>query len=43
MSVVCFDESVIHLMQLSSVISRCNIIFSVFQLSQSSVANTCHT
>jgi len=30
MTLVHFDEAMIHLMQLSLVISRCNITFSVF-------------
>jgi len=38
MTLVHFDEVVIHLMQLSLVISHCNITFSVFLLSQGSVA-----
>jgi len=38
MTLVHFDEAMIHLMQFSSVISRCNITFSVFWLSQGSIA-----
>jgi len=38
MILVHFDEAMIHLMQFSLVISRCNITFSVFWLSQGSVA-----
>jgi len=38
MTLVNFDEAMIHLMQCSLVISRCNITFSVFWLSQGSVA-----
>jgi len=37
MTLIHFDEAMIHLMQFSSVISRCNITFSVFRLSQGSV------
>jgi len=37
MTLVHFDEAMIHLMQLSLVISRCIIAFSVFWLSQGSV------
>jgi len=38
MTLVHFDETVIHLMQLSLVISHCNITFLVFWLSQGHVA-----
>ena len=38
MSLVHFDEAMIHLMQFSLVITRCNVTFSVFWLSQGSVA-----
>jgi len=38
MTEVHFDEAMIHLMEFSLVISRCNITFSVFLLSQGSVA-----
>jgi len=38
MTLVHFDEATIHLMQFSLVIFRCNITFSVFWLSQGSVA-----
>jgi len=37
MTLVHFDETMIHLMRFSLVISRCNITFSVFWLSQGSV------
>jgi len=52
MTLVHFDEAMIHLMQLSLVISRCNIPFSVFLISQGSAAplirwggwsSCCHT
>jgi len=38
MTLVHFDEAMIHLLQFSLVISRCNVSFSVFWLSQGSVA-----
>jgi len=38
MTLVHFDEAMIRLMQFSLVISRCNITFLVFFLSQGSVA-----
>jgi len=38
MTLVNFDEAMIYLMQFSLVISHCNITFSVFWLSQGSVA-----
>jgi len=38
MTKVHFDEAMIHLMEFSLVLSRCNITFSVFLLSLGSVA-----
>jgi len=38
MTLVHFDEAMTHLMQFSLVISCCNITFSVFRVSQGSVA-----
>jgi len=38
MTLVHFDEAMIHMTQFSLVISHCNITFSVFRLSQGSVA-----
>jgi len=38
MTLVNFDEAMIHMIQFSLVISHCNTTFSVFGLSQGSVA-----
>jgi len=38
MTLVHFDEAMVHLIQFSLVISRCNITFSVFWFSQGNVA-----
>jgi len=40
MTLVHFDEAMLHLMQLVLVISHCNITFSVFWLSQGSAATS---